>query len=179
MPRSEEHQALAALARVRVAPGVSRVRQSEFRLSPSLQKQLGEDHARNPAARRQNYFEWIILHLTGDRAGNCQPRLRVVDARREDKRRTPATLLVAGLRIERQPKPDRQRLECMRELPRFVADRRAPIALVMAIPRRNLGDKLLEGIRRAARADHAVLDRHVNAVAFIDLRFERDRFRKS
>ena len=35
--------------------------------------------------------------------GNCQPCLRVVNARREDKRGTAPALLVAGLRIKRQP----------------------------------------------------------------------------
>src|SRR5206468_5909020 len=67
------------------------------------------------------------------------------------------------------------------ELPHLVADRCAPIALIMAIPRRNLGDKFLEGIGRPAWSDHdgAVLDRHVNPVAFVDLRLARDGFWKT
>jgi hypothetical protein len=62
-----------------------------------------EDYARDLAGWRQRDFEWIPLHLTRDGAGNCQPCLRVVNARREDKRRTASALPVAGLRIERQP----------------------------------------------------------------------------
>src|SRR5437773_2113817 len=64
-----------------------------------------------------------------------------------------------------------------RDLPRLAADRRTPVALVVAIPRRNLGDELLEGVGRTAMADHdrAVLDGHVDRVAFIDPCFERHR----
>jgi hypothetical protein len=98
--------------------------------------------------------------------GQAQDGVRAARGRLED--RTSAT-------------PDRRRLECTPELPRFVADRCARIALIMAIPRRDLGDELFEGIRRPARADHdcAVLDRHVNPIAFVDLRLERDGFRKT
>src|SRR5206468_7092782 len=63
----------------------------------------GENDAGDLAARRQGHFEWITLYLTRDRAGNCQPGLRVVNTRRQDKRRTPPTLLVTGLRIKREP----------------------------------------------------------------------------
>jgi Arc/MetJ family transcription regulator len=49
----------------------------------------------------------------------------------------------------------------------FVAEWCATIALVVAIPRRNLGDKLFERIGRPVRSDHddAVVDRHVNPMA--------------
>ena len=62
-----------------------------------------EDHAGDLAARRQRHLEWIALYVSRDGAGNRQPCLRVVDARREDERRTASALLVAGLRITRQP----------------------------------------------------------------------------
>ena len=61
---------------------------------------IGKDNAGDLVARRQRNLEWIPFHVTPDGAGNCQPRLRVIDARRENNRGTPTSLLVAGLRIK-------------------------------------------------------------------------------
>src|SRR5437016_4853547 len=68
-----------------------------------------------------------------------------------------------------------------RELPHLVADRCAPVALVVAIPRRDLGDEMLERIGRTTRADHdgAVLDGDFHAIALIHLRLQRDRLREA
>jgi hypothetical protein len=78
-------------------------------------------------------------------------------------------------------KPDRQRLVCMRGLPRLVADGSAPVAVVVTIPRRYLGDELVERIRWATRADYdrTAPDRYNDRVAFIDLCLARNRFRKA
>ena len=52
---------------------------------------------------RQWNLEGITLYLAGDRTGDCEPRLRVVNARRKNQRGATAALLVAGLGIKRQP----------------------------------------------------------------------------
>ena len=64
---------------------------------------IRKDGALNLAPGRKRHFKRIALDLARDRAGNRQPRLRVVGARRQDQGRTSASLLVPGLRIERQP----------------------------------------------------------------------------
>ena len=71
-------------------------------------------------------------------------------------------------------RPDRRRLARRRAPPWLVADWCPPVALVVAIARRDLGEKLLQRIRRTIRTDHdhASLHRHVNCVALADLRLE-------
>src|SRR5439155_23547619 len=64
---------------------------------------IRENDPGDPAAGRQRHFERVSLHVTGNRAGNGEPRFRVVGARREDQGRTPPALLVTSPRIERQP----------------------------------------------------------------------------
>ena len=64
-------------------------------------------------AGRQRDLERVALHVTGNRAGDGEPRFRVVGARREDQGGTPTALLVTSLRIKRQP----NQIAAMRETP--------------------------------------------------------------
>jgi hypothetical protein len=64
---------------------------------------IGEDDPGDLSALRQRDFERVALHVTGNRACNGKARFRVVAARREDQGRAPTALLMASLRIKRQP----------------------------------------------------------------------------
>ncbi len=62
-----------------------------------------EHDAANRSARRQRHLEWIPFRVAGDRARNREAGTCVIDARRQDERGPAAALLVAGLRVKREP----------------------------------------------------------------------------
>jgi hypothetical protein len=79
---------------------------------------------------------------------------------------------------QRSATPDRRRRERTSELPNLAAGWGSPVALTVAIPRRDLRDELRQGVAGATRSNHyrTAFHRDVNGIPFIDLRFERNRF---
>src|ERR1044071_4282563 len=64
---------------------------------------IGENHAGELRSRRDRHLERVSFNLARYRAQDRQPDFAVVRRRREDKRRPPAGLFVAGLRGECYP----------------------------------------------------------------------------
>ena len=75
--------------------------------APSVPVQIldvvGQDDACDSAVVGQSHLERIAFRVTRDRAGNRKAGFRVIRARGQDQCWSATTLLVASLRVEREP----------------------------------------------------------------------------